>query len=134
MSIVVNFGTSIVPIIVAFITVTLSPFLTVAISTLTSHNPIVQYVIHPNLFNDSRKAQILLVNNGSAPATNLSLTITAAPKKITKIIDNFSDASISYIQQLPNRLGIPEPTDIPVRLGILENITSPTSLPQKQES
>jgi hypothetical protein len=126
---VVNFGTGIVPIVVAVITVTLSPFLTFAISNLTSHNPFVQYGIYPNLFDDGRKAQILLENSGSAPATNLSLTITA-PKNITKITNNFSAAYSISVQQLPNRnnsLGIPEPIDTPVRLGIPENITSPTS-------
>ncbi|HET7389892.1 MAG TPA: hypothetical protein VFJ51_03635 [Nitrososphaeraceae archaeon] len=112
----VNFGTSIVPIIVAFITVTMSPFFTVAISSLTSHNPIVNVLIAPNFNNDGRKAVITLTNNGSAPASNLSLAIIA-PKKITQIINNFSAASIS-LPQLSNcnnklSLGAPKSIDPP---------------------
>ena len=83
----VSFWASIIPIVVAFITVTVGPFLTFAISNL--HNPMVNVLITPNYNNDGQKALITLTNNGSAPATNLSLAITS-PKYITQITNDFS--------------------------------------------
>jgi hypothetical protein len=93
---VVNFATTIVPILVAIITVTVPIFIT-SFSNLASNKPAVNVLITPNFNNDGRKAVITLTNNGSAPATNLSLTLIA-PRKVTQITDNFSTSSISLPQ------------------------------------
>jgi hypothetical protein len=70
------------------------PILLTSYSSHISNKPDVSVNVIPNADRDGRKALILVVNDGSSAATNMSLTIEAN-KKIISITNEFTSTSVT---------------------------------------